>query len=312
MKKNLPVLALIAAAVIWGAAAPIFKWSISNIPIFPLVFIRFFLAAVLLIPFLKKTKIDLKDFWTILLLGFFGITINSGFFFLGISLTSAINAGVIAAAGPIFTIVGAWIFLKERRSKKLLVGAFIGLFGVLTISTQSLLKHGVSADLLGNFLLIVSIWGTVGHEILVKKLQSKYDSVLLTFSMFMVGALSFLPLAYYQLAHNPSFLINLDIRGVTGIIFGIFLSSLAAYFLWNWGLSRMPASKVGIFLYADPVAAILVSIPLLKEKLTVYDVVGSLLIFLGIYIAERRIHYHFLQNFKHQASNLSKTVDKLF
>lgn len=296
MKKNLPILAVVAASIIWGAAAPIFKWSITNIPIFPLIFIRFFLASIFLIPFLKKTRIELKDFWAVFLLGFFGITVNSGLFFLGISLTSSINAGLIAASAPIFTILGAWLFLKDKSSKKLVIGAIIGLIGVLLISGQSILGRGISLDLLGNFFLIVSIWGTVGHEIMVKKLQNKYDTLLLTYVMFLVGALTFLPLAYFQLVHDPSFLMTLDIRGVTGIIFGIFLSSLAAYFLWNWGLSQMPASRVGIFLYADPVAAVIISFFLLQEKLSFLDLLGALLIFLGIYIAESRIHYHFVRH----------------
>lgn len=303
MKKNLPIFALITASVIWGAAAPIFKWSITNIPIFPLIFVRFFLASIFLIPFLKNTKIELRDFWRIFLLGFFGITINSGLFFLGISLTSAINAGLIAASGPIFTILGAWIFLKDRGSKKLILGSLIGLVGVLLISGKSVLKEGLSFSLLGNLFLILSILGTVGHEIMVKKLQTKYDTLLLTYAMFLVGALTFLPLAYFQLSQNPGFLMTIDIRGITGIIFGIFLSSLAAYFLWNWGLSKMPASKVGIFLYADPLAAVLVAYPLLKERLTVYDLLGSLLIFFGIYIAEKRIHYHRFR-IKNQISNI--------
>lgn len=305
MKKSLPILALIAASVIWGAAAPIFKWSIQNIPIFPLIFVRFFIASIFLIPFLKTTKIKLSDFGSVSLLGIFGITINSGLFFLGISLTSSINAGLMAASGPIFTILAAKLFLKENGSKKLIVGALVGLFGVLLISGQSILKEGISTDLLGNLLLIVSIWGTVGHEIMIKKLQLKYDSVLLTYAMFLVGALTFLPLAYYQLVQNPEFLLHIDIRGTTGIVFGIFLSSLAAYFLWNWGFSKMAAGKGSVFLYADPAASVLIALPLLGEKLTALDIVGAFFIFAGIFIAEKRIHYH-LQHF-----HLSFKVGKL-
>lgn len=290
---NLPILALISASVIWGAAAPIFKWSIQNIPIFPLVFVRFFIASIFLIPFLKSTKIKFRDLGPVCLLAVLGITINSGLFFLGISLTSSINAGLMAASGPIFTILAAKLFLKEDGSPKLMVGALTGLLGVLLISGQSILSEGISADLLGNIFLILSIWGTVGHEIMVKKLQLKYDPILLTYAMFLVGALTFLPLAFYQLNTNPDFLMHVDIRGITGIIFGIFASSLAAYFFWNWGLSKMPASKVGVFLYADPVASALIALPLLGEKISFSDILGAVLIFAGIFIAENKIHYHF-------------------
>src|SRR3989344_1906471 len=119
MKKYLPILVLITASLIWGAASPIFKWSIQNIPIFPLVFARFFLASILLIPFLKTTKIERKDLLPFFLLGLFGITFNVAFFFLGISLTSAVNGGIMAVSAPIFTILASRIFLKERQSPNL-------------------------------------------------------------------------------------------------------------------------------------------------------------------------------------------------
>lgn len=289
---NLPILALIVASLIWGAAAPIFKWSITNIPIFPLVFIRFFVASVFLIPFLKKTRIERRDLPTIVLLTLFAITFNVAFFFWGISLTSAINAGLMATTAPIFTILAARVFLRERQAPNLIWGAILGLAGVVVIIGQPILTRGISLDLLGNFFLLASIWAAVGHEILVKKLQPKYDTALLTYVMFVLGALTFLPLAYLELSRHPEFLLAIDGRGATGIVYGIFFSSLLAYFFWNWGLSRLPASKVGIFLYADPIAATLIAVPLLHETITPVHLLGALLIFGGIYLAERRIHYH--------------------
>ena len=290
MKKYLPILALITASLIWGAASPVFKWSIQNIPIFPLVFVRFFVASIFLIPFLKSTKIEKKDLFQFILLGLSGITINVAFFFLGISLTSAINGGVMAVSAPIFTILASRLFLKEKQSLNLILGSLIGLLGVLLIIGQSIFVKGFSVDLLGNLYLILAVWGLVGHEILVRKLKN-YDPILITYVMFLVGALTFEPLAFWQLWQNPNFLLTIDIRGYTGLTYGIFLSSLIAYFLWNWGLTKFSASRAGVFLYADPLAAVLVAFFLLGEKITLLTIFGTLLIFVGIYVAERRIHY---------------------
>ncbi|MCL5004030.1 MAG: DMT family transporter [Patescibacteria group bacterium] len=301
---NLPILALIFASIIWGAAAPIFKWSIENIPIFPLVFVRFFIASIFLIPFLKSTRIELRDVGWIILLGLLGISGNVAFFFLGISLTSAINAGIIAGAGPVFTILGARLFLREKQSFNLLLGSVVGLLGVLLITLQSVWRYGLSKDLLGNSLLILSILSLVGYEIIVKKVQKRYDPVLLTYSMFLTGALTFIIPAYWQLSRRPEFLLQLDVRGLSGIIFGIFFSSLLAYFLWTWGLSKLTVSRVGMFLYADPIAAAAIAVPLLHEKISGADVLGTILIFAGIYIAEKRIHHYLAQIRIHRNDHL--------
>jgi drug/metabolite transporter (DMT)-like permease len=72
-------------------------------------------------------------------------------------------------------------------------------------------------------------------------------------------------------------------------------SSLAGYALFAYGLSKIKAQEAGIFTYIDPVAAIVIAVPLLHETITWEFILGSILIFGGIWIAEKRIHYHPLQ-----------------
>ena len=95
-------LALIIANIIWGAAAPIFKLSLENIPPFTLAFLRFFLGAILLIFFLgrkiKPPKFYRHDTTLLLVNAIAGITLNIALFFIGLTMTLSINAPVIASA----------------------------------------------------------------------------------------------------------------------------------------------------------------------------------------------------------------------
>jgi drug/metabolite transporter (DMT)-like permease len=84
----------------------------------------------------------------------------------------------------------------------------------------------------------------------------------------------------------------LDLRGWIGIVFGVIFSSAIAYTLYNYGISKLDAQEVGIFSYIDPVIAVLLAIPLLQEFPTFYFYAGTFLVFLGIVIAEGRIHWH--------------------
>src|SRR3990167_8951115 len=109
------VIALIIANIIWGAAPPIFKWALQDIGPYSLAFIRFFLATIIIIPFsYKHLRVKKEDIAEVFLIGFLGVTLNIAFFFLGLKYAPSINASIIGSAGPIFLILFAFLFLREK------------------------------------------------------------------------------------------------------------------------------------------------------------------------------------------------------
>jgi drug/metabolite transporter (DMT)-like permease len=59
-----------------------------------------------------------------------------------------------------------------------------------------------------------------------------------------------------------------------------------------YGISKIDAQEVGIFSYIDPIVAVLIAVPLLSEYPTPLFFVGSLFVFTGIFLAEKRLHWH--------------------
>ncbi|OIP84997.1 hypothetical protein AUK04_01775 [Candidatus Roizmanbacteria bacterium CG2_30_33_16] len=293
-----PILALIIANFIWGAASPVFKFALENIPPFTLAFIRFFGASLLFIPFIKwreLTKITQGD-WVRIIIGsaFLGVFVNIFFFFLGLQRTVSINAPVIASSSPILLFILSIIFLKEKPKLNVLLGMIIAFFGVLLIILMPLLSSGINAKDLGKFegnlfFLIATIGSTIS-PIIMKKTLNKVSLLLVTFIAFFISSLGFLIL---MLPEQKTWNINmLNLNGVIGIIFGVFFSSALAYYLYIYGLSKIKVQEVGIFTYIDPVIAVIIAIPLLGEYPNIEFIIGTLLIFLGIFIGENRIHYH--------------------
>jgi drug/metabolite transporter (DMT)-like permease len=92
--------------------------------------------------------------------------------------------------------------------------------------------------------------------------------------------------------------------GWMGIVFGVVLSSAVAYGLFIYGIAKLEAQEVGIFTYIDPIVAVLLAIPLLHEYPTPPFFIGSLFVFVGIFIAEKRIHWHPLYKIKHVTRNM--------
>lgn len=293
-----PVLALIIANLIWGAAAPIFKLALQNIPPFTLAFIRFFFAALFFIhiAFRHWQKLNRSQLIEILIGSFFAITINIGFFFLALPKTASINAPIIGSAQPIFLFLLSILFLKEKPHKKVFYGILMSFIGVLVIILSPLFMDGAlsvaakESAIEGNVFLVIATFGAVMNALIFKKVLKEVNFYQITLISFVFGALNFFPLMYGEL-QQWSFSL-LDYRGWIGIIFGVVFSSAIAYALYFYGISKMEAQEVGIFTYIDPVIAVLLAIPLLQEYPTIYFYAGTILVFLGIIIAEGRLHWH--------------------
>ncbi|MBI4084673.1 MAG: DMT family transporter [Candidatus Levybacteria bacterium] len=291
-KYKLAILALIFANIIWGAAFPIFKWSLENVPPYTFSFLRLFLASFLILPFtMHKLTIKKQDIPDILLLSFFGITIPITAIFLGLLHAPSINGPIIVSSGPIFLIIFAMLFLKEHPKKKVIFGTFVSLLGVLFVILRPAFEKELDSSILGNVFFLATTLGSVYHTIMVKKLTERYTVMTLTFWYLFLGSLPLLPLVASEV-QTTNFIQHLNTQGLIGIGFGIIFSSFIAHLMYNFGVKQIHASEVGIFAYVDPLIAILIAIPLLGEVLTPVFIIGTLLVFLGIFIAEGRLHYH--------------------
>ena len=290
-----PVAALIIANVIWGAASPIFKFALTNIPPFTLAFIRFFFAGLIFLPLAigKWQKLSLQQWIEIIFVGFFGITVNISFYFLALPKTESINVPIIASSGPIFIYLLSIIFLKEKPKLKILGGMLIALSGVLLIILSPLILDGkklVIGAIEGNIFILIATFGTVFQTISARNILKKVNAIQVSTITFLFGSFTFIPFIKNEFI-NWNFS-HLNIAGLTGIIFGVFFSSALAYYFFYYGESKLKAQEVGIFTYVDPVTAIVVAAPLLHEYPNLFYIFGSLLIFGGIYLAEGRIHWH--------------------
>lgn len=292
------IIALIVANIIWGAAPPIFKWSLQDIGPFTLAFLRFGIAALVFLPIAwGHYKIEKRDILKVVIMVFLGITINITFFFYGLELAPSINASIIGSAGPIFIIIGSFLFLKENPKKKVILGAGIGLLGVLALILIPLFKSGSNLSSLGSLFFVLSVLGSVGQTLIARRIMAKYLAITIAFWSFTIGAFTFLPFFISEVAHR-GFLPNLTYQGAIGIIFGAFLCSALAYFLYYYALRYLQAAEVSIFVYIDPVVTVLIAIPLLGEIPDLTFMLGAILVFGGIFIAENRLHWHPLHLFK--------------
>lgn len=290
-KRRLAIIALILANIIWGASLPIYKWTLENIPPFTFAFLRFFIALIILVPFvIGKFKFEKRDIPKLIFGSIISITIQIPLLFFGLQLAPSINAPIIISAGPILLLGSSVIFLKEKISKKLLAGTSISLLGVFLLMFNPAIESGIGGGVLGNFFVFLATICSVIQALVVKKILERNGDLITVFLTFFIGSFTLLPLAFLE--YNSVGLFAIDLKALFGITYAVIFSSILAHYFLFYGLKKVKASETGVFTYVDPIATILVAIPLLHEVITESYLIAAVLVFLGIYIAEGRIHYH--------------------
>lgn len=291
-RSTLAFIALLIATSIWGANATVMKITLTTVPVFSLAFLRFFGATLLLLPFVfHKLSFKKHDLPLMLLCAVLGVTLNIGFFLLGIKLSTALNSAIIMATTPLITLFFARLFLKEKISRKLVIGSILGTLGIGIIITKDF-AHGLNLMPIGDTFLLLATIAAVAHEVVTKKLSFTYHAPIITFYSFLFGCLSFLPFAVLEFVKNPAWTTALVPSSYFGIFYGILLSSFVAFSLWDWGLAQTDVAKVGFFSYLQPVITTVTAVMFLSEKITITFVIGSVFIVLGLFTAETHIHYH--------------------
>ncbi len=296
-KKRLTAyLLLILTAAIWGIAAPVIKVTVAILPPFSFLFWRFLLTSLIFLPFflwrVKKEKETLTSLLPLIPLGFLGVPATLVFVFLGFERTSAMDGVVIAALAPIFIVIGGVLFLQEKVGRLERIGLILAIAGTITIVAQPILENGflASQNLTGNILILISDFIWTAYVILSKEEFKRHSPFIITAVSFFVGLVTILPLTLLEQQVNIFNFQSLIIESGAfwGLLYMILLSSVVAYFTFQWGLSLIEASEATLFAYLQPIFAAPVALFWLGEKISFPFLLGAAIITLGVLLTEYR------------------------
>ena len=285
---------LLIVTLIWAVAGPVIKFTLGGFD--PLIFLtyRFAISAavslltVLFIGFrLPKDKKIIK---LALLYGFLTSTVALGLLFFGFDETTAIDATLISATGPLFISLGGLFFLKEHITLREKIGMGIAFTGTAIAILEPVLKNGNGyAGLGGNLLVLGSILVGVATAIFAKiLLRNEVHPLTATNISFWVGFLTLVPITV--LFHSPAEIINqiftTNPAFHLGVIFMALLSGNLAYTLWHKAQKTIEVGEVSVFGYLYPLFATPLAVVWLKEKISVPFLIGAAIIAAGVVIAE--------------------------
>ncbi|MFD2371148.1 DMT family transporter [Brevibacillus sp. GCM10020057] len=289
---NRAYLMLIGSVFLWGLTVVPMKWTLDTVQPFTLMFLRLLLASLLMLPFAWRGRRQSPESsapipWKrIAMLSFTGV---AGYFWLntyGVSLTSGVNASMISATLPLFTLLLAALYLREQIRPVQWMGLLVGICGVLLITVQP--QAGGRHSLWGDILVLASqlIWTVYVVQLKRPQGEEKLSRELFTALSFLLGSLMLLPFAAWETWHHG--LPAVSTRSLLSFLFLVFCCTILAYLLWNKSLETIAAAKAGIYLNAIPLFNVLTSILFLNEGMSWRTVTGGVLVLAGVVWAERR------------------------
>lgn len=299
-KKPFPYIALLIAHLIWGVNFVVAKITLEEFPPMSLAFLRFSLASLFLAPFFfaqsKKIKIKKEDLPKLIAQGILIVTLNITFFFEGIKRTTATDASVLILTVPILSVLLGWWFLKEKIYLVNLLGIALGFIGsAVIVGLPQIFTGNLSTErLIGNVLIILTSISWVVGAVIAKPLLAKYSSLVVTAIAFMVGTITFFIPAALEYIHNPSWVNQVSILGILGVVYMTLLSSISAYFLFEWGLSKTSVYIADLFHYIEPFIAAGLAVSILGEKISQSFLLGGILIAVGAFLgtlAKKNLHH---------------------
>jgi len=288
--KPLPYIALILAHLIWGINFVVAKVTLQEFPPMSLALLRFALASLFLAPFFfaqtKKIKIAREDLPSLVGVGVFIITLNIAFFFEGIKRTSAIDASILTLIIPILSVLIGWLYFKEKIYLVNLLGILLSLLGALIIIGLPQVFTGTYSTqmMLGNVLIILAGVSWVIGAAISQKVLRKYSSLTVTAIAFMVGTVAMLVPAGMEYISNPSWPSQVTLLGLLGLTYMTLLSSISAYFLFEWGLAKTSITAADLFQYIEPFVASFLAVTILEERISTSFLTGAFLIVVGAFL----------------------------
>jgi drug/metabolite transporter (DMT)-like permease len=284
---------LAASMTLVGSYVGLSKLLVAVFPVFLLAWLRFGIAAVAMLGWLRRAPGDpplsARDrkllFWE----SFLGNFMFSIFMLFGVALTSALAAGVIMAAIPAAVALLSWLTLGERIARRVALGIVCAMAGIALLSlTRSPAGPAVTESgtrWLGNLLLIGAVLCEASYVVIGKQLTANVSAKRISALVNLWGLALVTPMGLWMA-------LSFDFGTVSSAMWALLLfyalaASTVTVWLWMTGLKHVPAAAAGVYSVMLPVSAAAVGVLVLGESFGAAHGVAFALALAGVVLATR-------------------------
>jgi len=285
---------LVCATLFWAGNFMIGKFAfLTNIPPMSLVFYRWSLVWLILLPFtfkeiIRSKEIILKNLPLLLFLALTSVGLFNSFTYLSLVHTQVINASLFNTAIPAIIILLCFLFKIEKTNKYQILGLIISVLGILSIITKLDLKIIQSLNFnKGDLIMIGGVisWGL--YSSFLKKKTFTLPLLTLVHVLCSLGLIFIFPQFIYEFSQGQEINFNIDLFYI--LIFLALFPSIGSYYCWAGAVSIIGANRAGIFLSLIPLFSTIMAIFFYNEQFRFFHLIGSILIILGLFLSNKEI-----------------------
>ncbi len=288
-KQYLPIILLIALALIWGSSFILMKNGLKVYSSAQVATMRMFFSFLFLLPLTIRYafKIPIKYYGMITLVGLLGNGIPAILFATAQTKLNSSTAGVLNTLTPIFTLVVAAVFFKQTFSLQRIAGVVLGLLGAIALI---MLRSNGSIDpnyTYGLYILLATICYAWSVNLIKEYLHKLPALGISSLALLVIG-----PVYGYYLFYHTDFILRVQLE--TGSLDALFYVVLLAMF--GTALSLILFNKlvqISNIVYASSVTYLIPIVALFwgivdGEQLNIIHFIGMSMILTGVYLANRK------------------------
>jgi drug/metabolite transporter (DMT)-like permease len=281
-----------------GSYVALSKPLVAVLPVFLLAWLRFGIGALAMPHWLKRPPgeppLSTATRWWVFVESFLGNFLFSICMLYGVSLTSAVSAGVILALIPAAVAVMSWLFLKERVGLRVWAGVALAVLGIafFMLSKNELYTH-IFRDPQASSLLSHAFWGNLlvfgavlceaAYAVIGKRLSASMGPKRIASLINLWGFVLMTPFGLYLA-------LGFNFKAVPAgmwwlLVFYALAASVWSVWLWMTGLKTVPVSQAGVFTVMLPISAALTGVFLLGESISGPQTLAFVVALAGVVLA---------------------------
>lgn len=282
---------LLLMASFWGGTFIAGRLLVGEVSPFSAAFLRFSMASLVLLGLTRKhngcfPKIQSHQWGPLFLLGLSGIFAYNAFFFTGLQMIEAGRAAVIIANNPIFIGIFAALLFKEKLTPAKIAGICLSLMGALVVITKgaplSIFSSGIGK---GELCIFGSVISWVTYSLVGRSAMKGFTPLVAVTYSSIFGTLMLFPAAWVEGLFKQ--INNYPLSAWLSLLYLALFGTVLSFVWYYQGIQKIGSMRAGQFINIVPVSAILLSVLILDEPLTLSLLLGLLLVCAGIYLSNR-------------------------
>lgn len=280
---------LLFTTLLWGGNSVAGKLAVDHISPMMLVFLRWILAVLILLPIGWRTLQEdwpvVRRHWLLLGgLGACGFAFFNAIFYTALNYTTAINVSIEQAAIPIVIIIANFVLFRLRVNRVQIAGVVLTIIGVAVTASHGDLRQLLKLDLnFGDAIMLVAVlcysFYSVGLRL---KPVIRWQSLMLALSV--AALITSLPFFLWEIAAGK--VIVPDARGWAVAFYTAIGASVISQIFYIRGNELIGANRAGLFINLVPIFGTLLSVLIVGETFQLYQALALALVLGGISLAE--------------------------